>query len=99
VFGLSARRSSDEALLFHRPHFHATEIATLTEKLFSPHHGIGIARTFGILNASNLIVRANEAPSILNHSSPPHAWFKSWLILGLRCWWPSMKPVPLRPKT
>ena len=67
----SARRSSDEALLFHRPHFHATEIATLSEKLFSPHHGIGIARTIGILNAANPIVRPNEAPSILNHSSPP----------------------------
>jgi len=48
----------------------------LSEKLFSSHHGIGIARTIGILNAANLIVRPNEAPSILNHSSPPHAWFQ-----------------------
>jgi Putative transposase of IS4/5 family (DUF4096) len=48
---------------------------TLTEKLFSPHHGIGIARTIGILNAANLIVRPNEGPSIRTHS-PPHAWFQ-----------------------
>ena len=75
------------------------KIATLSEKLFSPHHGIGIARTIGILNAANLIVRPNEAPSILNHSSPPHAWFKSGRILGLRWWSPSMKSVRLRPMT
>jgi hypothetical protein len=69
---LDGRRSADKALALI-PHFHAAEIATLTENSFSPHHGIGIVRTIGIYHAYDLIVRSHEAPSIRTHGSPAYA--------------------------
>jgi hypothetical protein len=72
-------RSADEALAVV-PHFNAAEIATLVENSFSPHHGVGIARTIGIHHTYNLIVRSFEAPLIGTHGLPAYAWFKSSLF-------------------
>lgn len=72
AFGLDGRRSADKALALI-PHVHATEIATLMQNSFSPHHGIGIVRTIGIHHAYDLIVRSHEAPLIRTHGSPAHA--------------------------
>jgi hypothetical protein len=72
AFGLDGWRSADKALALI-PHVHATEIATLMQDSFSPHHGIAIVRTIGVHHAYDLIVRSHEAPLIRTHGSPAHA--------------------------